>query len=222
MSYYGERLSGERLKQCYDIAPPRVQQYLQAELNHVLESLSPDHVVLELGCGYGRILAHIARKVRHAVGIDISLGNLQLGQKTLAHVSDCSLLNMDAMHLAFRENVFDRVICVQNGISAFHVNQHDLIRESLRVAKSGGIVLFSTYSSKFWAPRLKWFEMQSQAGLLGPIDYQRTGNGRIVCTDGFTATTVEPDQFRSLVADLDVDTRVTEVDDSSVFYEILC
>ncbi len=219
-SYYRERLSGERLKQCYDIAPPRIQQYLQAELAYVLERLSPEHIVLELGCGYGRILAHVARKVRHVVGIDISPDNLELGQKMLAQVSNCSLLNMDAVHLAFGERVFDRVICIQNGISAFHVDQSELIREGLRVSRPGGFVLFSTYSSKFWEPRLEWFEIQSQAGLVGPIDYEKTGNGRIACTDGFTATTVEPDQFRSLAADLDVDTRITEVDDSSVFYEV--
>ncbi|MGD2109726.1 MAG: hypothetical protein PVI86_10070, partial [Phycisphaerae bacterium] len=39
--YYAERLSAERLKRCYDIAPPRIQQYLDAEIRHVLGKVRP-------------------------------------------------------------------------------------------------------------------------------------------------------------------------------------
>jgi hypothetical protein len=31
--YYSEKLSAERLKKCYDIAPSRVRQYLDAEIS---------------------------------------------------------------------------------------------------------------------------------------------------------------------------------------------
>jgi 2-polyprenyl-6-hydroxyphenyl methylase/3-demethylubiquinone-9 3-methyltransferase len=219
-SYYAERLSGSRLKQCYDIAAPRIIQYLDAELSHVLEQLDGGHSVLELGCGYGRILGDLAQKARFVVGIDISLESLQLGRNRLSRLSNCFLVSMDATSLAFPAGVFDQVVCIQNGISAFHVNQRDLVRESIRVAKRGGLVLFSSYSPKFWGARLEWFELQSEAGLVGPIDYEKTGNGSIVCKDGFAATTVLPDQFVSLVADLNVKTEIIEVDGSSLFYQI--
>ena len=32
-SYYSQKISGERLKLCYSIAPPRVKQYLEAEID---------------------------------------------------------------------------------------------------------------------------------------------------------------------------------------------
>ncbi len=35
--YYSQRLSARRLKRVYDIAPLRVQQYLEAEIGHVLK-----------------------------------------------------------------------------------------------------------------------------------------------------------------------------------------
>ncbi len=35
-AYYRTRLSGERLRSCYELAPQRVQQYLDAEISHVL------------------------------------------------------------------------------------------------------------------------------------------------------------------------------------------
>ncbi len=41
-SYYEEKLSAERLKKAYTIAPPRVKQYLEAEVSSTL-TLGSDH-----------------------------------------------------------------------------------------------------------------------------------------------------------------------------------
>jgi 2-polyprenyl-6-hydroxyphenyl methylase/3-demethylubiquinone-9 3-methyltransferase len=219
--YYADKLSAERLKRCYEIASPRVRQYFDAEIKFVLERIRPVDTVLELGCGYGRVLTPLAKKSRRIVGIDTSLASLQLARDELRGISNCDLAVMNEVQLGFRDRAFDVVVCIQNGISAFHVNQRELIRESVRVAKSGGTVLFSTYSEKFWNARLEWFERQSEAGLLGEIDYEKTREGVIVCKDGFTATTILPDDFLSLTADLNAETRIVEVGESSLFCEIM-
>lgn len=219
--YYADKLSGWQLKRCYEIAPPRVQQYLEAEANHVIQKICADDVVLELGCGYGRVIQRLSPKARWIYGIDTSQASLLLGKKMLSGISNIRLVEMDALQLAFRDKVFDAVVCIQNGISAFHVNQHDLIRESIRVAKSGGTVLFSSYSDKFWEDRLAWFLLQSEAGLMGEIDREKSRDGVIVCQDGFAASTVRPSQFRSLTEDLNVNIRIVEVDESSLFCEII-
>lgn len=218
--YYNDKLSAERLVRVYDIAPPRVRRYLEMEVDHIIERISSGDAVLELGCGYGRILPRLARKANSVIGIDTSLASLKLGREKLKGISNCHLFNMDAIRPAFADRVFDVVVCIQNGISAFHVDQRDLIRESIRVTKPGGIVLFSSYSDKFWDTRLEWFRLQSEAGLLGEIDPEKTGNGVIVCRDGFTATTVGPEEFFSIVKGTDLDTRIVEVDESSLFCEV--
>jgi SAM-dependent methyltransferase len=219
--YYDDKLSAERLVRCYKIAPPRVQQYLEAEIEHVLQRMQPGDLVLELGCGYGRVLQRLASKGRSIIGIDTSLTSLLLAREMLNDVSNCRLISMNALHLGFRYNVFDVVACIQNGISAFHVNHEELIKEAIRVTKPGGIVLFSSYSDKFWDDRLKWFRLQSDVGLLGEVDPEKTGDGVIVCKDGFTGTTVRPEQFLLLTAGLDVDVQLTEVDESSLFCEMV-
>jgi SAM-dependent methyltransferase len=219
--YYSERLSAERLRRVYDIAPPRVRQYLEAEIDHVVQRIGLGGTVLELGCGYGRLLPRLAAKAVFVFGIDTAIASLQLGRESLRGVANCRLACMNAISLGFPDHVFDRVICIQNGISAFHVNQQDLVRESVRVTKPGGTVLFSSYSEKFWSDRLDWFERQAAAGLLGEIDHEKTRDGVIVCKDRFTATTVGPEQFRSLVGGIDADVRIVEVDESSLFCEIV-
>jgi len=193
---------------------------LKAEITFVLERMHGGEHVLELGCGYGRVLIELAKKAGLCIGIDTSGESLSFSGELFGDIKNCFLLEMDALHLSFKNRVFDRVICIQNGISAFHVNPHYLIREAIRVLKPGGSALFSSYSGKFWNERLKWFEMQSKEGLVGKIDYEKTGKGTIVCKDGFTATTFSEEQFRIVTKDLSAESKIEEVDESSIFCEI--
>jgi 2-polyprenyl-6-hydroxyphenyl methylase/3-demethylubiquinone-9 3-methyltransferase len=220
-NYYINKLSANKLKLCYDIAPSRVIQYLKAEVDHVLKKIKWDDIVLELGCGYGRIIPNLARKARMVIGIDNSFKNLLFGMNFIGSISNCYLLGMNAIQLAFKDRTFDSVVCIQNGISAFHVDRKELILESIRVAKVGGIVLFSSYSDKFWENRMDWFKLQSKAGLLGEIDTDKSHDGVIICKDGFKATTVRPSDFLSLVEGINVDVRIIEIDESSLFCEII-
>jgi 2-polyprenyl-6-hydroxyphenyl methylase/3-demethylubiquinone-9 3-methyltransferase len=220
MDYYSDRLSADRLKQVYDLATPRISQYLDAELDHVLGRLRRRDTVLELGCGYGRILGDLAGRAREAVGVDTSLDSLRLAKQELSGVSGCGLVCGDASRLPFAAGAFDCTVCIQNGISAFHVDRGDLVGEALRVTRPGGLALFSSYSARLWQARLEWFRLQSEAGLLGELDLERTGDGKIVCKDGFTASTVGPDEFRALVRGLRADALIIEVDGSSLFCEI--
>ena len=215
--YYSTVLAGERLKTMYGSAPARIQQYLQAEVDHIRTLLSPDDEVLELGCGYGRVMKQIADCCRTLTGIDNSIESLQLGSHYLRGLDNCQLLEMDATTTAFEDNTFDAVICLQNGISAFHVEHQLLFREALRIAGANGLVVFSTYTDSFWDERLKWFEQQARDGYIGPIDYERTANGKIVCTDGFSATTVSIRGFRDLGRGAGVEVELYEVDASSLF-----
>jgi len=219
--YYSSKLSAKQLEQAYDVASPRIRQYLNVELNHVLGKIRRGNIVLELGCGYGRVLSNLVGKAREVVGVDVSTSSLDLAREKLGGTNNNALLLMDAATLGFRDRTFDRVICIQNGISAFHVDQRVLITESVRVTKPGGIALFSSYSDKFWQHRLDWFEAQAKAGLIGEINHEKTGDGVIVCEDGFTASTVRGRDFLALTSHLNVDAKIVEVDDSSVFCEIV-
>ena len=215
--YYSQKLAADRLKRVYDLAPPRIQQYLQAEIEYVLELMPPEATVLELGCGYGRVLKALAPHAGQIVGVDTSMPSLELAQSYCADRGNIHLACMDASRLALRSGTFDVVVCIQNGISAFHVDQRQLINESVRVVRPGGLAIFASYAERFWDVRLDWFKRQSQLGLVGEIDYEKTGDGVLVCKDGFTATTVSPQAFSTLTAVLKADVDIVEVDESSLF-----
>ncbi len=217
-SYYSARLAAERLQRCYDLATPAVRRFLDVESEYVRRRIEPGTRVLELGCGYGRVLEDLGvPRGGHLVGIDISLASLRLARSYLDSAATAGLVQMDAAVLAFPDATFDLVCCIQNGISAFQVDQHELVRDAVRVTRPGGKVLFSSYADEFWPERLAWFRIQADHGLVGEIDEEATGEGEIVCKDGFTATTVRPTDFAALAADLGGEVSIETVAGCSVF-----
>jgi 2-polyprenyl-6-hydroxyphenyl methylase/3-demethylubiquinone-9 3-methyltransferase len=220
MKYYSEKLAAERLRRCYELAPEPVQRYLSAEVDFVRQRARSTFSLLELGCGYGRALKPLASSVALAVGIDTSLDSLRLAGQILKDLPNCHLFAMSAVEMGFPAGQFDLVCCIQNGISAFHVDKRCLLEAAIEVTKPGGRVLFSSYSERFWEPRLEWFRIQAAHGLIGPIDEEATGDGIIVCKDGFRAETVSRGDFADCTKGLGRGVVITEVEESSLFCEI--
>ena len=218
--YYDKILSGKALQRVYEIASLRVGQYLSAEIDYCISFIKQGDYVLDTGCGYGRIMKEISHLCRMTVGIDNSLISMLYGRKMFVDERNVRFCQMDAREMGFRDNSFDVALCLQNGISAFKVDKVRLIRECVRIAKPGGKILFSTYSEKFWKERIAWFRAQAEANLLGEIDEEATGNGKIVCKDGFSASTVSPDEFYTLGNESGITGEIVEVDESSLFFVI--
>jgi ubiquinone/menaquinone biosynthesis C-methylase UbiE len=220
-AYYKDRLSAARLQKCYEIAPPRIRQYLDAEAQFVLSNLDVTDLALELGCGYGRVMKTVATSVSMIVGNDISKESLKLAKSYMKPCENYRVVQMDASNMAFPCYAFDVVFCIQNGISAFGVDKKRLVAESIRVTKNNGIILFSSYSPKIWKDRLDWFRKQSQAGIIGEIDEEQTHDGFIACKDGFRATTVSDNLFAELFAEFGLKVSIYEVDGSSIFCRVV-
>ena len=87
--YYTEYLNANKLKQCYEIAPERVKQYLESEISFVVNKCKSSDALLDLGCGYGRVAFRLEEKVNRLVGIDNSKDNIQLANKLRRKNSKC-------------------------------------------------------------------------------------------------------------------------------------
>ncbi len=215
--YYKKKLGGIRLEKVYALASARVRRYLRAEIDHIASMLEPDLKILELGCGYGRVLSVFSTRVKEACGIDNSAESLALAAK---RYSDLHIRQMDAGQLEFEDDSFDLVFGVQNFISACKVEPEQLLLEAVRVTKPGGRVILTSYAPQFWSHRIEWFHTQADYGLLGQIDDKATGDGVIVCTDGFKATTFSINDFYKLASLCNVEADVYTIDNSSVVLEV--
>jgi len=215
-NYYSEKLSAMKLFRVYDTGIARVRQYLEAEIDFVSRHLHGTEKVLELGAGYGRIMKKIAPHASSVLGIDIAEESVSYGKNYLADSPNCRLAVMDAYSLGY-ESEFDVVICLQNGLSAIKGNAQNLVGKGILALVPGGTAFFSTYSRKFWEHRLEWFKEQSEKGLLGEIDWDRTKDGVIACKDGFLATTFSREDLAGIGEKSGCPYRIEEVDESSLF-----
>jgi len=214
-NYYASKLNAMDLFQVYETGIPRVKQYLDAEIEFVSRGLKGKERLLELGAGYGRILERLAPRAAELVGVDISGDNVRFGCEYLKGAPNCHLVVMDAHFIEF-ESEFDVVLCLQNGLSAVKGDPGNIVRRSVRALVPGGRAFFSTYSENFWEHRLAWFMEQAGKGLLGEIDMEKTRDGKIVCKDGFTATTFLPEDLERLGRLSGCEFRIDEVDSSSL------
>jgi SAM-dependent methyltransferase len=174
--YYSTKLSGERLREVYETAPARARAYLEGEIAFIERNAPREGRILELGCGYGRVLGALAAPRRALFGIDTSIESLLLACEVLRGERRARLACTDAARLGLSDRAFDLTVCAQNGIAAFHADRRTLVRESVRVTRSGGRVLFSSYAERFWEGS-SGFARKPRAGSLERSTKRRRGTG---------------------------------------------
>ena len=79
--YYAKKLNAENLRRVYEIASPRIRQYLQAEIDFVMDRLPYGGAILETGCGYCRVLESFRRRTNRVFGVDSAFMSLALGRE---------------------------------------------------------------------------------------------------------------------------------------------
>ena len=112
-------------------------------LELVPDLLKPTDLLLDLGCGDGRLTALLARQVQLVVGLDNQLLPLQFA-RLLIHADNVKLCRGDVRALLFPNAVFDTVICFDVIEHIPQEDAHRLITEVHRVLRPGGLFVIVT------------------------------------------------------------------------------
>jgi ubiquinone/menaquinone biosynthesis C-methylase UbiE len=118
-------------------------------------SISTSDVVLEIGCGTGRIGKHLAARCAHWIGADVSRNMLAHAQQALAHLPNVSFQHLNGADLqGFEDASVDAAY--SSGVF-MHLDEWDRYRyvtEMFRVLKPGGRVFYDNFnllSEQGWA-----------------------------------------------------------------------
>lgn len=113
--------------------------------------LRPGDKVLDLACGTGVSTVELARSGAYAVGSDLTFGMLAAGKHTAAvQRSGVPLLAGDALHLPFRDGVFDAAT-ISFGLRNV-VRVGEALAEMARVVRPGGTLVVCEFSRPTWTP----------------------------------------------------------------------
>jgi ubiquinone/menaquinone biosynthesis C-methylase UbiE len=125
---------------------PALKRFLEAEIDFIKKHLDCNHSVLEIGCGFGRVLEIISGKARAVTGIDFSDTLLKQAKEKLAKKDNIDLHNMEAHRLKFDDCTFRCTMCMENTFGNMPEIALDVLKEMKRVTKKGGQIILSVYS----------------------------------------------------------------------------
>ena len=141
--------------------------------------------ILDVACGLGGSTRYLKNvySAENVVAINISDFQIRHAHGVLPEVD---VARMDAAHLAFADNSFDAIICVE---AAFHFDSRDLfLREAFRILRPGGWLVFSDeINPKPFSWQERYGYLPKANHLVGPGDLrqriERAGFQSVKVTD---------------------------------------
>jgi SAM-dependent methyltransferase len=113
----------------------------RAEAEALRRFLGPDATVLDIGCGTGRVMEHLAPWCREVHGIDISERMVQGGRERLEHLPNVRFHRGNGYDLAgFEDGSFEVVYSI---VALQHMPRtvaYNYLLESHRVLRQGGVL----------------------------------------------------------------------------------
>lgn len=158
--------------------PVLLGEFFTEDINYIKEKLPQGKYVLEVGCGFGRLLKELSAVSSKVVGIDFSSFQLEQAEKELADIPSIELLLMDAAQMKFPDNMFDIVLCLNCSLGNMPGIVDKVLSEMVRVVKPGGLITIRVFEN---TEAVKEAQIQN---------YQRLGFTNIE-DDGIAITTSE-------------------------------
>jgi SAM-dependent methyltransferase len=108
--------------------------------------LGPNDVVLEIGCGVGRVGKVLSEECLHWFGADISGGMLRHAEARLRGRPNTTLVELSSVGLQeFPRDAFDIVYCTIVFMHLFEWDRFRYVEEAFRVLRPGGRCYFDNF-----------------------------------------------------------------------------
>jgi SAM-dependent methyltransferase len=125
-----------------------LEQRAQGTIDFLRQTVGihPEDVILEIGCGIGRVGKPLSRLCLHWFGSDISGGMLRHAAGRLKDCPNTTLVELATVGLQeFPRDAFDLVYCTVVFMHLFEWDRYRYVEESMRVLRPGGRAYFDNF-----------------------------------------------------------------------------
>ncbi|MBW2964575.1 class I SAM-dependent methyltransferase [Candidatus Woesearchaeota archaeon] len=183
---------------------PALKNLLDAEVEFLKRMIEPGRSVLEVGCGFGRLLIGICDRCRIVAGIDFSRSLLDKARQQLSIFNNTSLHEMDASSLSFSDESFRYTICMENTFGNMPGMELRVLSEMKRVTKKGGMIILSVFSEKAR-------DMQVENYLMAGLTCIRDAGNAVTTNEGLFSRRFSKDEILRLFSSIGLDCSITSL-----------
>jgi 2-polyprenyl-3-methyl-5-hydroxy-6-metoxy-1,4-benzoquinol methylase len=120
-----------------------------------LAKIDKETKVLDIGCGRGEILLHVAKKGAISYGIDYSRDAIAISHNTIrgfngSFKGNAHLCMAEATFIPFRSGSFDRIILSDIVEHLFPDELKKVMEEVSRLIKKGGLLVIHTFPNRWF------------------------------------------------------------------------
>ncbi len=137
---------------------PEFENWTQKDIIEIRKFLNKDSVVLEIGCGWGRVIKALAPYCKKFIGIDNSEAETIEAKSFLKDIDNVKVFLEDGKETHFPDNYFDAIVISGNTFGNLGENKENVLQEMKRLLKPDGKILLSVYSEGAKARRLKAYK----------------------------------------------------------------
>lgn len=183
--------------------PPLIQEFLEREIDFLKRHITPTNRILEVGCGYGRLLDILRTKAATVAGIDFSRPMLDKSRARFQGKS-VELYEMRAEQMGFLDGRFDYAMCLGATFGNMPGIEQQVLREMVRVTRPRGKVMVSVFSEE---------AKDSQILNYGRLGLKRiTDDGAAIRTDeGFYSRRFTRDSLIELFGNAGLEPTITKL-----------
>lgn len=139
-------------------APTKAYQELfEVERDYLVEKISPNSQVLDVGCGEGRNIKNILAKTKNVFGVDNDQVAVKDAAKNFENIPTVKVIQAEASKLPFKNDFFDAVTFLMILPNLANEKQSALA-EAVRVLKPNGILILSTFAETAFNERMKIYK----------------------------------------------------------------
>ena len=164
------------------------------EKKFLLENFPKNSVVLDVGCGFGRVVKTLAPISKKIIGIDNDEEAITKSKEELRGNENVEIKFGDAENLDFDDQSFDVVTCLGATPSNFGKTREKIFLEIKRVLKKKGLFLTSVYNDDALKERLSYYEKYY------PGQYKvNRDTGYVVVCDKFVSEQFSKEQITNIL-----------------------